>query len=134
MFVAFLQPVLNTIAKENAQDKSAQVIAYYFHGDFRCVTCRNLEGYAREAIESNFKTELNAGAIIFKAVNVQKKENEHFINDYQLYSKALVLLLQKEGKEIRYKNLDKIWQLVGNKKKYLNYVKREMASFIKEKK
>ena len=47
---------------------SGKVIAYYFHGSFRCPTCRNLEGYAKEAIENNFKKELAKGNLIFKVV------------------------------------------------------------------
>ncbi|MBU0635242.1 MAG: hypothetical protein KKB82_08365 [Candidatus Omnitrophica bacterium] len=120
------------IADKNTQDRRAQLIVYYFHGDFRCPTCRNLEQYAKEAIEHNFKGEVARGELVFKAVNVEQKENEHFINDYQLYSKSLVLSLTKDGKEIKYKNLDKIWDYARDKQKYINYVKREVADFLKE--
>ena len=119
-------------AKDVVDNDNNQVIAYYFHGDFRCVTCRNLEQYAREAIENNFQKELAEGTLVFKAVNVEKKENDHFINDYQLYSKSLVVSLIKNGKQLRHKNLAKIWHLVRNKKKYLKYVEDEISAFLKE--
>lgn len=128
----FCLPLPGAQAKDELTDKNSKVIAYYFHGDFRCVTCRNLEQYAKEAIESNFQKALNEGSLVFKAVNVENKANEHFIEDYKLYSKALVLSLNKSGKEIRFKNLSKIWHLVRNKKKYLKYVKEEVAGFLKE--
>ena len=120
------------IADERAKDNSSQIIAYYFHGTFRCPTCHKLEKYAKEAIEDNFKDELDKGILIFKAVNIEEKRNEHFINDYQLYTKSIVLSLVKEGKEIEYKNLDKIWEYVRDKDKYIKYVKSEIEDFLRK--
>ena len=111
---------------------NGKVIAYYFHGSFRCPTCHNLEQYAKEAIENNFKEELAEGSLIFKTVNVEEKGNEHFVNDYQLYTKSLVLSLVKDDKEVKYENLDKIWEYVRDKTKYMNYVKNEVAIFLKD--
>lgn len=108
------------------------VTVYYFHGTFRCPTCHKLEKYAKEAIESNFKNDLASGKLSFKMVNVENKSNEHFAKDYQLYTKSVVLSLTKDGKEIRYKNLDKIWEYVRNKDRYENYVRDEVAAFLKE--
>lgn len=108
------------------------VTAYYFHGTFRCPTCHKLEAYAKEAIENNFKNDLASGKLTFKAVNIESKGNEHYVNDYQLYTKSIVLSLTKDGKEIRSKNLDKIWEYVGNKERYENYVRDEIAALLKE--
>lgn len=108
-----------------------RVTAYYFHGTFRCPTCKKLEQYAKEAIETNFKDALASGQLAFKVVNVEDKGNEHFMTDYQLYAKSVVLSLTTDGKEIRFKNLDKIWEYVGNKDRYENYVRDEVAAFLK---
>lgn len=117
-----------------AADKSAaeKVYAYYFHGSMRCSTCYKLEQYSKEAIESNFKSELASGELEFKVINIEEKGNAHFINDYQLYTKALVLSLVKDGKEVKSKNLNKIWELVGNKDKFIAYIKEKVANFLKE--
>jgi len=108
------------------------VTAYYFHGTFRCPTCHKLEQYAKESIERNFKDSLASGKLAFKIVNVEGQGNEHYMKDYQLYTKSLVLSLTKNGKEVRAKNLDKIWEYVGNKDRYENYVRDEVAAFLKE--
>lgn len=116
-----------------AEDKpTAKVIAYYFHGTFRCYSCTNMEKYSREAIEANFKDALASGRLEFKTVNVEDKGNEHFVNDYQLYTKSLILSLVKDGKEIKHKNLDKIWQLARNKEKFIEYVTSEVAELMKD--
>ena len=119
-----------TQAAEDA--KGAHVIAYYFHGQMRCPTCHKLEQYSKEAIETNFKDALASGTLEFKVVNVEDKGNEHYGNDYQLYTKSLILSLVKDGKQIKWKNLDKIWEYVGNKQRFIDYVKSGVADFLKE--
>lgn len=116
-----------------AQDaQGALVVAYYFHGTMRCPTCHKLEQYSKEALEDNFKDELESGKLEFKVVNVEDKGNEHYAKDYQLYTKSLILSLVKDGQEIKWINLDKIWELVRDKDKFLDYVKSGVIDFLKE--
>ena len=116
-----------------AADKpAAKVIAYYFHGTARCPTCYKLEQYSKEAIETNFKDALASGKLEFKVVNIDDKGNEHYARDYQLYTKSLILSLIKDGKEIKWKNMDKIWEYVGNKERFIDYVKNGVADLLKE--
>lgn len=108
-----------------------KIMAYYFHGNSRCPTCYKLEQYSKEAIETNFKTDLSSGKLTFRAINTDEKGNEHFVNDYQLYTKSLVISLVKDGKEVKSKNLTKIWDYVGNKQKFFDYVTSEINGFLK---
>lgn len=109
----------------------ATVTAYYFHGTYRCPTCNKMEQYSKEVIETDFKNALDSGALQFKPVNIESQGNEHYATDYQLYTKALILSLVKDGKEVRSRNLDKIWEYVRNKKRFQNYVHDEVAAFMK---
>ncbi len=111
---------------------TAKVMAYYFHGTFRCYTCTNMEKYSREAIEANFKDALTSGKLEFLSVNVEDRGNEHFVNDYQLYTKTLILSLLKDGKEVKSKNLDKIWEYARNEQKFIDYVTSEISGFMKD--
>lgn len=117
-------------AAENA--KGAHVVAYYFHGAMRCPTCHKLEQYSKEAIEANFKDALASGKLEFKVINIEDKGNEHYGKDYQLYTKSLILSLVKDSKEIKWKNMDKIWEYVGNKQKFIDYTKSGVVDFLKE--
>ena len=112
--------------------KGSQVIAYYFHGTMRCPTCHKLEQYSKEAIESNFKDALDSGKLKFREVNIDDKGNEHYGSDYQLYTKSLILSLVKDGKEAKWVNLDKIWEYVGNKQRFIDYVKNAVSDLLKE--
>lgn len=108
------------------------VMVYYFHGTFRCFTCTNMEKYAREAIETNFKDALQSGKLEFKAVNIDESGNEHFVKEYQLYTKSLILSSVKDGKEIKSKNLDKIWEYSQNKQRFMDYVTFEIDVFLRD--
>jgi hypothetical protein len=55
--------------------------------------------------------------------------NEHFIKDYQLYTRSLVVVDESNPK--RFKNLDKVWQLVRDKPAFLKYVQDEVRAFRK---
>lgn len=117
-----------------AADKIAggKVSAFYFHGKSRCYSCTLMEQYIKEAIETNFKDALASGKLEFKAVNVEERGNEHFINDYQLYTKALLLSLVKDGKEVRSKNLTRVWEYVRNKQRFFDYVTSETKALLEE--
>ena len=109
------------------------LIVYYFHGTRRCVTCKKLEAYTQEAVDTAFVDELKSGALQWRSVNVDEDENKHFVDDYQLYTKTVILSRVKGGKEVEFKNLDKIWQLVrGEKEEYVKYIQDEVKAFLKE--
>jgi len=109
-----------------------RVVAYYFHTTYRCATCRSIEAYSREAIEAAFAADIAAGRLVLKTVNIEVKGNEHFVKDYALYTKSLVLVNEVRGTKPRWKNLEKVWQLVQDKPKFLRYVQDETRAYLAE--
>lgn len=107
-----------------------RIIAYYFHTTYRCASCRAIEAYSHEAIESAFADELKDGRLVWRAVNVEVKGNEHFVKDYGLYTKSLVLVNEVRGKRTEWKNLEKVWQLLQDKEKFLRYVQDETRAYL----
>jgi len=107
-----------------------KVIAYYFHVTVRCVTCRTIEEYAKEAVERGFSEELKKGMVEWRPVNVQLLENRHFIKDYRLYTRSLVLVKVRDGKQVEWRNLEKVWELVGRKSDFLRYVRAHVSTYL----
>lgn len=107
-----------------------RLIVTYFHGNARCVTCRKLEAYAKEAVDSNFAAALKDGSIEWRTVNFDEDDNHKLLKHYQLFGQALVLSYVKDNKELAFKNLDKIWDLVKDEPKYQEYVKLEVTTFL----
>lgn len=122
---------LRNTEKQDASE-GTQLIVYYFHGDIRCPTCYKLESYAKEAIQRYFADELDSGDIVWKAVNVDRSENRHFIKDYNLISKSVVLSETKGEQELKWENLEQIWQKVSDKEAYLAYIRDSVTKFLEE--
>jgi hypothetical protein len=115
-----------------AAEPDLKVVAYYFHGNTRCVTCRTIETYAKEAIESGFPKALKKGQLEFKVVNVEEPQNEHFVQDYQLSTRSVVLARFERGKQRDWKNLQLVWDLVRDHDAFVIYVQEEAKSFLGE--
>ncbi len=115
-----------------AQADHARVIVYYFHGNYRCPTCKKIERLSHETVVDNFKKELSKGELIYRVVNVEEPGDRHFVDDFGLFTKSIVLVEERDGKTVRHKNLSKIWVLIGDEKAFKDYVKEEVAAFMKQ--
>jgi len=125
-------PAEDSAAVDVPESVPDKFIAYYFHGTRRCATCKKLEAYSTEAVQTGFPDQLKSGALEWQVVNIDEEENEHFVKDYQLYTKSVIVSHIVDGKEAEWKNLDKIWELVGDKDKFIEYVRSEMTDVMGE--
>lgn len=119
-------------ASSNTDKAAKTLIAYYFHGNFRCDNCRKIEQYSREAIEKYFVEELKTKKLTFTSINTDLSENKHFIEDYQLYTRSLVIAEYKDGKQVRWKNLAKVWDYLNDKDAFYEYVKSEIRNYLEQ--
>lgn len=128
------QPTIAQPAEEPnnllADETAAKVLVYYFHGYARCIRCKMFEAYTQEAIPELFAEQLKDGQLRWKIINVEEPANSHFINDYKLVTKSIVISKVKNGKEIEWKNLVRIWELVGNKEVFKRYIQDEIAVYL----
>jgi len=124
--------VSDSTKPKDSTEVTDKVIAYYFHGNRRCGSCRKIEAYSREAIDSGFAEELKAGKLEWLVINIDKPENKHFVKDYQLYTRSLVISYTENGKQTRWKNLEKVWQLLRNKAAFMKYVQEEVHAYLEE--
>lgn len=121
-------PTQSTVSTLTKKTDTSQLIVYYFYGKQRCSTCQTIEKYAKEAVTEGFPAEIKSKKIVFVPVNVEDANNLHFIKDYQLVSRTVVVSRTVNGKEIKWKNLDKVWELVRNKEKYFSYIQTEVKA------
>ena len=126
------QPQAAPLSDTGQAEPNQQLIVYYFHGDVRCPTCHKLEDYAKEALDTYFADDLAAGKIQWKPTNIDRPGNEHFVKDYQLITKSVVLSDVADSKEVAWKNLDQIWQKVQDKNSYLEYIRDSIIKFLED--
>ncbi len=123
-------PDKKSIDQNTGQADKHQIVVYYFHGKFRCHTCRRIEQLTKEAVFEFFADEINTGLIDLKVVNVDEGENKHFSKDYQLFTRSVVVSDMIGGKEKQWKNLQKIWELVHNEKAFKEYIRNEIKAYL----
>lgn len=106
------------------------VVVYYLHSNVRCDTCRTIEAYAKEAVESGFADELQAGTIQWQVVNYESPGNEHFATDYETVAPNVVLVKFKGGKQVDWKGLPEVWEHTGDKSAFVNFVQSSLRDFL----
>jgi len=122
----------STAALKASKPQANKTIAYYFHTTYRCPTCRRIEAYSKEAIDLGFARELANGKLEFRLVNVELPENQHFAQDYKLFTKSLVLVRLKDGKQVEWTNLSRVWELTGEHEAFLRYVQQELRGYLEK--
>lgn len=129
MFLFFPVRVLATEAPPSPP--THRIVAYYFHGDQRCRTCLHIESSGLETLQERFSKDLAAGRLEWHTVNLDQPENDHYVQDFQLVTRAIVLVELKDGKQVRYKTLDKVWQLIHDENAFRAYVRDQVEIFLR---
>ena len=131
-----IKPPVNDFPNETAAlvvpISEEKVVAQYFHGTTRCDTCRAIEALTREALGSGFSEELKTGKLELRSINVDEPANGHFVEDYQLSTRTVVIARFKDGKQGEWRRLDQVWQLVGDREAFINYVQSETRSLLEQ--
>ncbi|MCL4218137.1 MAG: hypothetical protein KJ052_14200 [Candidatus Hydrogenedentes bacterium] len=107
----------------------SDIVVYYFDSDKQCTTCDNLKSYTLEALQTYFPSQVESGEITWRVVDVDEPGNEHYVTEFGLYSKAVVLVHFDDGEQTRWKNLESVWELVYDKPAYLKYIRDEIEEF-----
>lgn len=122
-----------TETTETEEAKQADRLdVYYFHATARCNSCLKIEKHTRSAIENDFKDELKNGKVVFRMVNIDEPDNKHFIKDYELYTKSVIVQQIKKGKPAKWENLDQIWDLLDNETQFSLYIQDEVKKNLAE--
>lgn len=122
------QETSSTVKEKQPLDRIVRV--YYFHTTFRCPTCLKIEEYTKHAIISSFGPEINNGTVVWKVLNIEEPQNRHFVDDFKLFTKSVVLVDEQRGKQVRWKNLDKIWELVRDQSGFTDYIRSEVKQYL----
>ncbi len=107
------------------------LVVYYFNGNFHCPTCDNFETYTRKTLQSDFAEPMGQGRLQWRVVNVDLPANRHFIPEYRVISRTIVLATFRDGKQVRSRTLDRIWDLVGNEGDFTRYIHDEVAAELR---
>ena len=85
--------------KEQSGKVKDFVEVLYFHGKQRCVTCRSIEQNTKELVESKFQRQMKEGKVVYRVIDISKKENARIAEKYEVTWSSLFLVQHKKGKE-----------------------------------
>ena len=106
------------------------VVVYYFHGNTRCPTCRDIEEFSHEAITSAFDVQLADQQLQWQVVNYELSENSHYATEYEIVSPTVVLVRTAEGQVADWRNLMRVWELVGDRDAFTTYIQDETRQML----
>ncbi|MGA2060069.1 MAG: nitrophenyl compound nitroreductase subunit ArsF family protein [Thermoguttaceae bacterium] len=108
------------------------VKVYYFHSNTRCTNCRNVEAFAREAVESGFADQLKARKIVWLAINYETPGNEHYVIDYEIVAPNLVLAMFKGGTQVKWIGLKEVVDEAGDKAAFMDLLHKRLCEFLQD--
>ena len=114
------------------QSKPDRVVAYYFHVTARCSMCRMIQSYTEEALTTGLSDALETGDLEWRPINIQRPENRHFVQDYQLYARSVVVARVRAGRQVEWKCLEEIWDVLESKPAFISYVQRHIREYLKK--
>lgn len=118
----------------NEQDVAAKpsdtIIAYYFHRTFRCPSCLAIEALSLQALQSDFGPLLDDGSLEWLPINIDEPDGEKFVKDFDLEFSCLTVVKMRNGQQVRWKNLDKVWELKDDRDAFVKYVQDEVAAYL----
>ena len=115
---------------ELLDSKVATVVVTYFTTDVRCDSCRTIEKLSRQAIEEGFPDEVASGTVLFRVLNTDRTENQHFVEDYEIANKTVIVSHQQDGKETQWLNRPDVWLLLEEPAEFLTYVREPVRRFL----
>lgn len=118
---------------KSAAHYEKNAVVYYFYTNTRCLSCKLMEAYTKEAVEKNFSHDYKGWKVVFKGVNVEEKTNRAYIQTYWLDSKSVVVQTFYGDKPLNWVKLNKVWTLLGDKIAFTNYVTSEIQKLLEGK-
>ncbi len=120
----------NASETANLLQHQVKTVVYYFHGNMRCASCRKIEAYTKEALQSEFAEALQTGNLELQVINVDESANEHYVQDFQLYTRSVILERRAGDQQQQWKNLDQVWSLIRDKTAFMEYVQKQIETMM----
>ncbi|MFH0920758.1 MAG: nitrophenyl compound nitroreductase subunit ArsF family protein [Fibrobacterota bacterium] len=118
------------LADTSIKQEARQLVVYYFMTSYRCRSCIFIESTTRKALDENYGPEQKSGRVVFKMVNIEEPQNKHFVDEYGVYTKSVVLSDLKSGKQMKWKNLDQVWNMIGQDDAFKAYIVKEVKPYL----
>ncbi len=117
-------------AEKIATVSGDQVVMTYFISGARCKSCQKIEALTRETAEKDFAEALASGRLVFRVIDTGEPGQVHFTKDYQLTSKTVILSHRKDGKELEWADMAKVWDLLDDAPGFRAYLGGQIRKYL----
>ena len=107
-----------------------QVIMTYFLFGTRCESCRKIEDLARRTAEMDFPAELASHKLIFRVIDTGDAANRHYLEEYKLSFKTVVISRRVDGVETAWENMEKVWDHLNAPDAYRAYLGGRIRAYL----
>jgi hypothetical protein len=107
-----------------------QVVMTYFLIGKRCKSCRIIENLTRLTAERDFAAELASGKLVFRVIDTGQPANRHYLKDYQLATKTVVISRRVGGHETGWKDMPKVWDLLDDEATFRAYLGGQIREYL----
>jgi hypothetical protein len=123
----------NLNKKQSRKEGESIITVYYFHRTARCVSCMTLEANVAQVIKNNFQKQIKDGTMLWMPFNLDDSGGEEFEKKFDITISTLVVAKIPDNNRIKYKKLEKVWQLLGDQEDFAKYVTDEINKFMNDK-
>ena len=106
-----------------------KVEVLYFHPRFRCVSCNNVEKFAKEVAEGEFAKEINDGKLVFKSLEIDDPKNKELVQELGVTGSSLYVVASGGGK-MEHGEIKSVWLHWNNPEKCKDIITSELKSVL----
>lgn len=122
--------VAETQGGEEAQ-AAEKIQVFLFHSTQRCPTCIAIGRLSGETVQESFQSELQAGKIEFREINIDLPENKELAGKFQATGSALYINAIADGRNSIVQDTE-VWRLTQDESKFKSYLRGEINRRFKK--
>lgn len=110
-------------------NQGAHVVMTYFTTNVRGTSCRKIEMLARETAEIHHAAALADGRLVFQVINTDDPGMRHYVKEYELVSKTVILSRRDNGQEVEWENMDDVWSYLNEPEVFHAYLGEQLSQW-----
>jgi hypothetical protein len=105
-----------------------QVVVYYLHATFRCVTCNTIEEMTKALLKKSYSKEMTEGRLVWKEVNFQ--QDEALARQFEVSASCVVVAHLKNNTVTSYRRLDEVWTWMADPEVFNKNISDVIESYL----
>ena len=102
----------------------------YFHPRFRCLSCNNVEKFAKEVAENEFEQEMEEGKLVFRSLDIDDPENKDLVEELGVTGSSLYVVATDGGKR-EHQAITDVWLHWNDSARSKEIITAELNRYIK---